>query len=460
VSQAENTSVANTGSPSAPVNLNVVSAVGGWLKDNASSAPDSETFNVYDTKTKDYWNQWLNNPTSLYGEFNREYVSNQWYAFAIDYNANLIGGDWAVAGPGADEVNKFFDETCPTGRQEILKMIKDTLRLGTGALKKHWVRKELKQIRAINGTNILLNYTEKPESAIPTPVLKTGNWRWLRFTLSDDRNFSANFKIWEVDDEKEYRHPQVALCRLRRLSGFQYGLPLGIAAYHITKGLKMMDFDTLAAIKHMATNIRLIAADLSGVDTTADQDTLMKNLSKAFKDVETSTLGSIVYDDRHKMGYMGTMEGQGAGRDSRIMNSMEIAQSVISTFLVNYLFPIGFFQQTGANKSIIASQRAIVDDQIIVLQKAFSDFMRTQVFPEITDKPAWIAPSRRLDAEYITELTLAGALSLEYFKEYYGIVDNGKTFLSQSPTGQFPSSDRNSNNDDNPPGRAHKEGGE
>ena len=85
--------------------------------------------------------------------------------------------------------------------------------------------------------------------------------------------------------------------------------------------MKMIDRDVLSALKANAANLKVIRADLSGLDSDADKKTALENLGKAYDKIATATTGVVAIDNHHEVGYMGTM-GTGS-RDSRLLSVME-----------------------------------------------------------------------------------------------------------------------------------------
>ena len=407
---------------------------GGWFKDRSGAFTADEDFDVYQTKSKDYRNV---EEFKFYNDRLIEYQENEWFSFLVDHLVGELFTDFYFVGDGADAVKEFFENIDPLAYDEIEMMGLNVIREGTGALKKYWVDGELKQIKAMNGRLVRLKDLDAPTaargnaSANSKPsayVNEREDTRMLEITVESDDKFLVKIPTWRIDSMEDYRNDQIALCRIRRDPRSPYGIGFGRSCFHIIKAMKMIDRDILAALKHNAANLKVIRADLSGLDSDDDKKTALENLSKAYDKIATATSGVIAIDNHHEVGYMGNL---GAGsRDSRLLAVMEHLEPVISSLLMNFLVSIGLIEQGGANKSIISRQEIRADRQLTRYQRAVGRFFETQVFPDITDQPCRLVFKKYYDPEIWLSLFEKNAVSREMLLEQFAIVDDGNTYIN------------------------------
>ena len=407
---------------------------GGWFEDRSKAFTDDEDFDVYQTKVKDYRNV---EEFKFYDDRLIEYQENEWFSFLVDHLVGELFTDFYFVGEGADAVKNFFEKVDPLAYDEIEMMGLNVVREGTGSLKKYWVDGELKQIKAMNGRLIRLQDLDAPTSkrgrgssaqkASPY-INEREDTRVLEVTVESDDRFLVKIPTWRIDDMEDYRNDQIALCRIRRDPRSPYGIGFGRSCFHIIKAMKMIDRDILAALKHNAANLKVIRADLSGLDTDEDKKAALDGLAKAYDKIATATAGVVAIDNHHEVGYMGNL-GSGS-RDSRLLEVMAHLEPVISSLLMNFLVSIGLIEQGGANKSIIARQEVRADRQLNRYQKAVARFFETQVFPDITDQPCRLVFKKYYDPEIWLSLFEKNAVSREMLLEQFAIVDEGNTYIN------------------------------
>ena len=407
---------------------------GGWFEDRSKAFTDDEDFDVYQTKVKDYRNV---EEFKFYDDRLIEYQENEWFSFLVDHLVGELFTDFYFVGEGADAVKNFFEKVDPLAYDEIEMMGLNVVREGTGSLKKYWVDGELKQIKAMNGRLIRLQDLDAPTSkrgrgssaqkASPY-INEREDTRVLEVTVESDDRFLVKIPTWRIDDMEDYRNDQIALCRIRRDPRSPYGIGFGRSCFHIIKAMKMIDRDILAALKHNAANLKVIRADLSGLDTDEDKKAALDGLAKAYDKIATATAGVVAIDNHHEVGYMGNL-GSGS-RDSRLLEVMAHLEPVISSLLMNFLVSIGLIEQGGANKSIIARQEVRADRQLNRYQRAVARFFETQVFPDITDQPCRLVFKKYYDPEIWLSLFEKNAVSREMLLEQFAIVDEGNTYIN------------------------------
>lgn len=418
---------------------------GGWFSDRSSVFTADEDFDVYQTKTKDYRNK---EEPKFYNDRLVEYEENEWYSFLVDYLVGELFTDYDFVGDGAEQVKNFFNNVDPLAYDEVEMMGLNVVREGTGALKKFWVDGELRQIKAMNGRLIRLQGLESPTKARgDKSVSKMQGWaaeagytsrgtggainesediRWLQVSVTSDPKFLINMAEWRIDNADDYRNEMIALCRIRRDPRSPYGLGFGKSCFHIIKAMKMVDRDILAAVKHSAANLKVILADLSGLDSDEEKEAALENLSKVYDKIATATTGVVAMDDHHQVGYMGAL---GAGsRDSRLLEVMKHLEPVISSLLMNFLFSIGIIEQSGANKSIISRQEVRAERQIARYQRAVARFFETQIFPDISDSECRLVFKKFYDPEVWIKMFEKNLVSRERLLEEFSIIDSGNTY--------------------------------
>ena len=398
---------------------------GGWFKTSDTPLSDSsETFDVYDTTIGDYRGKEV---PVFYDHYLLEYEENEWFSFLIDYLVGELFTDYYFVGEGAEDVERFFEEVDPLSYDEVELMGLNVIREGTGALKKYWVDGELAQVKAMNGRLLRLNDLEAPAKAgASSNTAEREDSRFLQVTVESDPKFLVNMKTWRVNNTEDYRDSAVALCRIKRDARSPYGIPFGKSSFHVIKALKDINRDILASVKHQASNLKVIRADLSGLDTDTDKQAALEGLTKAYDKIATATRGVIAIDNHHEVGYMGT---QGGGNsDGRLLEIMKHIEPCVSALLMNYLFAIGLVEQTGANKSIISRQEIRAERQIERYRRAVGRFFETQIFPDITDKPCRLVFKKYYEPEIWLKLWEKNVVSLDKLLEEFAIVDKGDRY--------------------------------
>ena len=427
---------------------------GGWFSSADSPLTDSsETFDVYDTNIGDYRDKEV---TKFYDHYLLEYQENEWFSFLVDYVVGELFTDYQFVGEGADEVRKFFENVDPLAYDEIEMMGLNVVREGTGALKKYWSDGQLTQLKAMNGRLLRLDAmanerkvaSNKPvnrlgsEAKLPSTVEgvkqtysrslgakvnEVDDTQFLQVSVASDSRFLVNMRTWRINDFGDYRNEQIALCRIKRDARSPYGIPFGRSSFHVIKSLKGVNRDILASIKQNANNLKVISADLSGLDSENDKKTALENLARAYDKISSATQGVVAIDNHHEVGYMGTT---GAGsRDSRVLEVMGHLEPVISALLMNYLFSIGLIEQTGANKSIISRQEIRAERQIERYRRAVARFFETQIFPDITEQPCRLVFRKYYEPEIWLQLFQTNVISREKLLEQMSIIDDGQTYF-------------------------------
>lgn len=421
-----------------------VPATGGWLNDSRPLTETEEGFNVYDTLSTDRRDkeEW-----ELYDQYYVEYIENEWFSWMVDWLNTEIFSDMEFSGDGEEAVREFFNKTCPTAREEILKMGLNVIREGTGVLKKHIVDGKLRQIKAVNGRLVRLKIVENKRGGettyytgdAPDNAPMPSAAQWLEVTITSDDKFKRQLKLWPLTEPEEYRDEMIAVCKIKEDPRTPYGIGFGSTCLHIIKALKDLDRDVLAAVKQNAYNIKVMGIDLAAVDQPTDKLTELKRVAHAYRRVATATSGLLVIDKNNEIYYMGTgARGQGgASGGNRLLPVMEHIEPVLSALLMNFLFSLGLIEQTGANKSLIAKQEMRAEKQLRRYRQSVARFLETQIFPDITDQECKVLYEPQLEAVEWIALFQTSAISRERLLEEFSIRDKGSTYAHtlQPPMG-------------------------
>jgi len=272
----------------------------------------------------------------------------------------------------------------------------------------------------------IMGQSQTYSSTLGAKVNEVEDTQMLQVSVASDSKFLVNLKTWRISDYDDYRNEQIALCRIKRDPRSPYGIPFGRSSFHVIKALKGVDRDILASIKQNASNLKVISADLSGLDSDSDKKTALENLAKTYDKIASATQGVVAIDNHHEVGYMGTT---GAGsRDSRVLEVMGHLEPVISALLMNYLFSIGLIEQSGANKSIISRQEIRAERQIERYRRAVARFFETQIFPDITEQPCKLVFNKYYEPEIWLNLFEKNVISRERLLEQMSIIDEGTTY--------------------------------
>ena len=466
---------------------------GGWFSSADSPMTDSsETFDVYDTSIGDYRDKEV---TKFYDHYLVEYQENEWFSFLVDYVVGEMFTDYTFVGEGAEAVRNFFEKVDPLAYDEIEMMGLNVVREGTGALKKYWSDGQLTQLKAMNGRLLRLDtmantrkvasnkpanklgsnasmpssiagQTQAYSSSLGAKINEVEDTQFLQVSVASDSKFLVNMRTWRINDFGDYRNEQIALCRIKRDARSPYGIPFGRSSFHVIKALKDVNRDILASIKQNANNLKVISADLSGLDADSDKKTALENLAKAYDKISSATQGVVAIDNHHEVGYMGTT---GAGsRDSRVLEVMGHLEPVISALLMNYLFSIGLIEQSGANKSIISRQEIRAERQIERYRRAVARFFETQIFPDITDQSCRLVFNKYYEPEIWLQLFEKNVISRERLLEQMSITDEGTTYYNDvsmkniggeggSPFGKGANFKSDTSNDDSSDKRSREE---
>jgi hypothetical protein len=194
----------------------------------------------------------------------------------------------------------------------------------------------------------------------------------------------------------------------------------------------MMDVggDIMAALKRVAYAPIIAQLDLDSLATDAEKETYMKAFSDKLKNIQSST-NNFTVDKKHVLSLL----GQGAA-GARLLPTVDLIEPILSVILINFGIPLGMFIQTGANKSIIAEQRAAMQRFYEDLRNRIKYYVETKMIPYITGRDTkliWnkapITSPEVQDAMKVHILAFQnGLLSAEYIKDQWDITDTGTTY--------------------------------
>jgi hypothetical protein len=224
-------------------------------------------------------------------------------------------------------------------------------------------------------------------------------------------------------EPEDYLHDEVAICRIRRDPRTPYGIGFGRSCFHDIKALRSINRDIVAALKRLAAVLLVLRADLSQYDGDTAKQAALEKAVKTFQDLDSASTGVIGIDMKNDLGY------PSGSRTDRMIPIMEHLEPVLSSILMNFLFALGIIEQTGANKSLIAKQEIRAEKQLRRYHESIASFMKTQVFPHITDKECSMRFNAYLDPELWLSLWQTSAVSRERVQREYSIIDDGKTYF-------------------------------
>ena len=425
-----------------PANKKIVllSAEAGWLdRDNSNR----EVFDAKDTTNGDYRELNLSgDEPSYYEERYIEYTENEWYSFLIDYLTASLFADIKFDGPGKEDVEKFFNSTCPDGLEQIVMAGLEAIRDGTGFIYKiKDASGKLFQLKYFPTWDMRMEWVnmrpDTDESGQPIARLdglldyddaesSDGEMRWTR-VWNKTTNTEWWFRNYPRFREEDYSNPFMAMIKLRESHLSPYGVPLGKSCFHSIKGLKGVNRDVIAALKKVASNILVVRYDTSAYNDS-EKDTALRNMGDSLKGLETATADVIVMDSSHDIGYLSNLENHSGGYDGRLLNIMEHIEPVLSSVLLNYMVALGLVEQTGANKSIIARQIAEGRKILNQYRGIVSRLIKTQILSEITDKDVNVIFETAYDPEHVILMYQSGMVSREWSQENMDISDNGSTY--------------------------------
>jgi len=439
-------------SPSPP-STGHITLEGGWMREQ-TFGETTDPFNAHETKNTDY--RFLEAP-AFYDDLLIEYYENEWYSWLVDQLVAALFSGYDFLGPGAEEVRTFFEKTCPDARDQVRTLGINVVREGTGGMRKFTDDKgQLRQIYSLNGRLIRLKEgpaktaTQSGKNAPaykvqfdsnndPIGVVDTAaehsdtntevdpeeiSKYITRMTIQGVNDWKADFTEWPRISPLDYRHPEVALCRIHRDRWSPYGLRYGHACFHVIKSMRSLNRDLIAAIKRLSATLLVFKGDVDHLGTDAEKRAAILAATDAFKDMDSATTGVVGIDARNTLGFP---EGS---RTERLIAIMDQLEPVMSALLLNFLVPLGIVEQTGANKSLIAKQEIRARRQLREDQGAVSRFFETQIFPDITDKECKMVFDTELDPEFWIKLWETSAVSRERITQEFSIIDATGTYAN------------------------------
>lgn len=453
-------------------------AKGGNYIDTTTSSNESHDSRIghSDTSLRETLNS--KGEQGLYDNKKFEFDENPLYEFAIRYLAATLA-DFQISGPGTENVNTYMDDTNPTFRQELYSCLVSAIKDGTGFLLKYRnTEKVVKQMKWESTHNYELEWVHRipkedeseKDATYDKDAKKTDN-RHVKISVRDpdadagdsedgDSNsqypsyYMRECPLLEPDD---YIHDKIAMLRLLLDDSFPTGRAIGRSCYQHFKNLNQALKSVMGAIEKLMGTPLFAALDLNDVDDTEATDgtnpraDAMQTFKNSLKGINWNESDVITFDQRHKLGYGGIIEGQSATGDTRIIDIMTHIEPVLSAVLLNYFIPLGLVEQTGANKSIIAQQTLQARKDMKPIQQAFSAFLRTQIFRDITKEKVKISfAPLGVSYEMWDAFWASGLVSQEYVTEKIGIVDHGKKFVPIKAPMATGGKEGGDSHDDNP----------
>ena len=442
-----------------------VSAAGGWTDDDTTTNEGFDSrLGFSDTDLRSTLA--TEGEPGLYEVREREYNENPLFSLCIDSVVNHLLG-FIVGGEGGEEVTTFLNETCPTAFQELRLALLSAVRDGTGFIHKYTSGKELKQIKTGSHFNYELEWIHRKPADDETNRDKkldekavVGDTRIIEIKQNPPKNIAQSESSKETSEQpavspsnekktpistyylrdhpcmlpEDYRNDEFALLRLRIDDRWPYGQSVGRSSLYHMRALNQALKDGLAALKRMSSMQLGAALDLDDFDdgeegTEGTKAYAKKQFSDSLKGTDWNSADVVSWDKRHDVGYIGMIAGTSSGPDGRLLDVLMHITPVLSVVLLNYFIALGVILQTGANKSIMAQQKLEARKRIKELERAYSSYLKTQVFYQITDKELKVYyPPRDMEYEIIMNLFATGVISREKAHELLEIDDDGETF--------------------------------
>ena len=453
------------------------SAYGGnWIKTTTSthegydSREGSKNTSIRETLVSD-------GEPGLYQVWEYESDENPLLAFCIRSLASSLL-DFDIGGPGQEEVRTFIEDTNPTFFQELYLALRLGVRCGTAFQLKFSSRdKELKQVKTDATANYQMRWVhrkpsevESKEDAAIDERAVLGEKRWLEITQSSNTSnqivttekkedgtsvpmvSSKAYYLREYPCMKktDYYNKDISVLRLLLDDRSPYGEGIGRPTLQAFKDLNQALKDDMAAIKKLLGTPLAAALDLEDLND-GEKTTAQQTFRDSIKGIDYDKTDIITFDKRHQLGYLGMLPGTSPTGEGKIIDIMKHIEPVLSAVLLIFFIPLGIMEQTGANKSLIAQQVLQARKDMIAIRNSFATYLRTQIFPQITDKKVVVHyPPNGMSYELWGTFYANGLVSKEYATDFLGIVDSGTTFAPEEAAKLKPIGGANSNNDDNP----------
>jgi hypothetical protein len=188
--------------------------------------------------------------------------------------------------------------------------------------------------------------------------------------------------------------------------------------------------DSFEAIKRTGYAPIVARLNLQGMKPS-EKDAAVKNFSEKLKKLQSSS-NNFVLDKEHDIDLLGR-----GGGNAKLLPVNDMIEPWLAVCLLNFSIPLGVLLQSGANKSIIESQKEDARIAITDFRNCFKASVE-EIVPHITNRDAdfvWnkaplSSPETREQMKVLLEMFKAGAVTREYLLDYFDIDDNGSTFFA------------------------------
>ncbi len=288
-----------------------------------SGSTNALAYDVYDKETRlsNYWRE----ETYFYDKYDSLWNGNPWANVIIEYLVSFIMGDgFHFEGPGAEDVNAFYKED--NTLEKLGTVIRDQYLFGAGYMNLSYKNNMLFKTRPMSPFAIQITmkkgiryYSVHAEWTKGTKPVRLSNKYLLVFPFK-----------FRTEDIYPY-------------SVLRPNLDLLEAIYDI-------NMDIPAAVKRLAYSPYVVGLDLDEYTDTIQKEAALKKYEDKMKELQSAST-NLVSDKRNEFTAI-----SGSGQMLPVIDLME---PLIGLLLFNAGIPIGYFLQTGANKSLIYEQKSM-----------------------------------------------------------------------------------------------------
>jgi len=360
------------------------------------------------------------------------YMNNPFVSHHVNYQfATAFGDGWRVEGPGAEEIMAAME--ADKTYDKLNSMWFTSFLYGIAYLEVFVKRKtgKFSRTRPLNSQNIVITVNTTPGSQ------KYGEREYREFApvLASDSN-SVITSTGNIAPLNKLKEDRLIIIKNRDIpfkayppSPIRHVLPIYMYLNDIVG-------DIAVAIKHVAYSPLIAKIDTSAFDI-AESDQILKNFAEQLTDMQSAG-ENIVCDKDTDIGLIGNLGG--GGGNAQMMNVSELMKPLLATALANGAIPLGLIMSDFAESATVIAQVESYRPFYERLRGDFKAQIETQLFPKITDKPAWVvfneppvtSSAGLLQISAMMELYKVGIISKEYMLHKFNIVDEGTTFIQDT----------------------------
>lgn len=342
----------------------------------------------------------------LYKEYRRMWLDNPYTYLLVEYLLNeVFGNDYHFSGPGAEEVEEFFENDNTKTKLKIA--FRQAILIGNGFIDMNSPGGKLDRTSVIDGESVRIHLDggKRKYSQIAT------------FFLSDRKQ--ANRKL---------RAKNLVHFMVKQYPSNPYGISLLRPNMRLLHALNDIASDIPAVVKRAGYAPIVAALNLEGLPDDAEKESVVKDFANKLQKNYSAT-SNYTIDQKHELSLL----GQGAA-GARMLPVREFVEILLAVCLLNFGMPLGNFLQSASNRSILMEQREIIGRFIEELRSIFSWHVNNEIVPKITDKRAKIRFHRAqeswlLEGSAMMNMYQLGLVSKEYVLDRMNIEDDGSTFF-------------------------------